>query len=191
MTRRTTLRIAIIASGSALALGAMAAGGGGGGGMGGGGMGGGGMAGGGMGRGGGMGMGASMSADHGMSPQSNMGQGNSGVSSHTATTALNNTKLDGALTEALGKSGITIPGGDLKTACAGFRNLGGCVAALHVANNLNLTGGFTALKALVTGSNPISLGKAITQLDASADSSAAMKQANVQTHADLDAASRT
>ena len=46
----------------------------------------------------------------------------------------------------------------------GFRNYGQYVAAQHVAENLQIPGGIDALKALMTGDNAISLGKAIGQL---------------------------
>ena len=39
---------------------------------------------------------------------------------------------------------------DAKSACDGFKNLGRCVASAHVAKNLNITGGFDALKAKIT-----------------------------------------
>jgi hypothetical protein len=45
---------------------------------------------------------------------------------------------------------------------AGFRNQGQFVAALHVAHNLNSP--FDQLKAKMTGSDPVSLGKAIQEL---------------------------
>jgi len=41
----------------------------------------------------------------------------------------------------------TLTGQDAATACAGFKNMGQCVAAAHVAKNLNIPGGFDALKA--------------------------------------------
>ncbi|WP_297696887.1 hypothetical protein [Phenylobacterium sp.] len=96
-----------------------------------------------------------------------------------------NSHLDGALSNALAKSGVTVPGGDLKSACAGFRNLGGCVAALHVAQNLNLPGGFDALKARMTGGNAVSLGQAIQALLPSADARGEERKANRQADADL------
>ena len=46
----------------------------------------------------------------------------------------------------------------------GFKNYGQYVAAQHVAENLQIPGGVDALKALMTGDNAISLGKAIAQL---------------------------
>lgn len=101
--------------------------------------------------------------------------------------ALSNPHLDSSLTNALGKSGINIPGGNLQTACAGFKNLGQCVAALHVAKNLGLN--FSDLQSKMTGSNPESLGKAIQDLggpNVSAKSEA--KKANKQATHDVSSA---
>jgi len=53
-------------------------------------------------------------------------------------------------------------GATLAGAAAGFRNEGQFVAALHVAHNLNIP--FDQLKAKMTGSDPVSLGKAIQEL---------------------------
>lgn len=162
---------------------------GGGGGMGGGfggGMGGG--FGGGFGAGGSGAMG--MGAEHGaaVSPRAlgaSAASGHASTGAHSAISALNNTHLDTALTKALAKGGVTVPGGDLKAACAGFGNLGGCVAALHVSKNLDLPGGFTALKGLTTGPSAVSLGKAIQQLQPSADARAEVNRANHQASSDL------
>ena len=44
-----------------------------------------------------------------------------------------------------------LTGKDAAMACDGFKNLGQCVAAAHVAKNLDIPGGFDALKAKVTG----------------------------------------
>jgi hypothetical protein len=57
-----------------------------------------------------------------------------------------------------------LTGKDAQSACDGFKNLGQCVAAAHVARNLDIPGGFDALKAKVTGTDAVSLGKAIEQL---------------------------
>jgi len=46
----------------------------------------------------------------------------------------------------------------------GFKNYGQYVAAQHVAENLKIVGGVDALKALMTGDNAMSLGKAIAKL---------------------------
>jgi hypothetical protein len=110
--------------------------------------------------------------------------GHSGVASGSPTSVLNNTHVTTALTNALTKSGITIPGGNLQTACSGFKNLGQCVAALHVAKNLNLS--FTDLQ---TKMGSESLGKAIQDLagpNVSAKGEA--KKASKQANQDLNAA---
>jgi hypothetical protein len=79
----------------------------------------------------------------------------------------------------------TLTGQDAATACSGFKNMGQCVAAAHVAKNLDIPGGFAALKAQVTGSGAVSLGKAIKGLEPSADAKAEVKKANKQADADL------
>ena len=53
-------------------------------------------------------------------------------------------------------------GTTLAGAAGGFRNEGQFVSALHVAHNLNIP--FDQLKAKLTGSDPVSLGKAIQEL---------------------------
>lgn len=75
------------------------------------------------------------------------------------------------------------------TACGGFKNLGQCIAAAHVAKNLKIPGGFDALKAKVTGSGSVSLGKAIQTLAPDADAKAEAKRANKQASDDMKEAS--
>ena len=79
----------------------------------------------------------------------------------------------------------TLTGEDAQTACGGFKNIGQCVAAAHVAKNLSIPGGFDALKAKVTGSGSVSLGKAIQTLAPDADAKAETKRANKQADDDL------
>jgi hypothetical protein len=83
----------------------------------------------------------------------------------------------------------TLTGQDAATACNGFKNLGQCVAAAHVAKNLNISGGFDALKAKMTGSGAVSLGKAIKGLAPDADAKAEEKRANKQASDDMKEAS--
>jgi len=80
----------------------------------------------------------------------------------------------------------TLTGQDAQTACSGFKNIGQCVAAAHVAKNLDIPGGFDALKAKVTGSGAVSLGKAIEELAPKADAKAEAKKAKKQASDDLD-----
>jgi hypothetical protein len=77
----------------------------------------------------------------------------------------------------------TLTGEDATSACNGFKNLGQCVAAAHVAKNLDIPGGFDALKAKTTGT--VSLGKAIEQLAPSANAKSEAKKANKQAEQDL------
>jgi hypothetical protein len=133
------------------------------------------------------GVGASPSgrpSDIGPGGANGMGQSSMGspsLRSQSPDPVLSNKHLDSSLTNALGKSGISIPGGNLQTACAGFKNLGQCVTAMHVAKNLNLN--FSDLQNRMTGSNSVSLGKAVQELggpdvNAKSESKKANKQAN-------------
>ena len=79
----------------------------------------------------------------------------------------------------------TLTGQDAQTACSGFKNIGQCVAAAHVAKNLDIPGGFDALKAKITGSGAVSLGKAVQELAPNVDGKAEAKKANKQAADDL------
>lgn len=109
-----------------------------------------------------------------------------GAMAHSPTSVLaDNPHAVTALGNALQKSGVDVPAGGLQSACAGFGNLGNCVSALHVAQNLSLPGGFDALKQVMTTGSKLPLGKAITQLDPKADAKLAEKAARKQARADL------
>jgi hypothetical protein len=98
-----------------------------------------------------------------------------------------NTKLADKISKLTGMSATS--------ACHGFKNLGQCVAAAHVAKNLDIPGGFTALKDKMLGisptgtstatSKPMSLGKAIQALDPSASVKAETKKAKQQADQDV------
>lgn len=79
----------------------------------------------------------------------------------------------------------TLTGEDAQTACSGFKNIGQCIAAAHVAKNLDVPGGFDALKAKVTGTGAVSLGKAISGLAPKADAKAEARKADKQASDDL------
>jgi hypothetical protein len=94
------------------------------------------------------------------------------------------------------------PRTSLKDACAGFKNLNDCVAALHVSHNLKLK--FNCLKWDVTGAKPagdvkscaapsnvkaISLSKAIRELKPDANSRAEAKTAEKRAREDIKDAS--
>ena len=118
--------------------------------------------------------------------------GSSSMNSHEAGAATSHTDMSHASpgevlshnTAIAGKI-KTLTGEDAATACSGFKNLGHCVAAAHVAKNLNIPGGFDALKAKVTGSGAMSLGKAIESLAPSADAKSETKKANKQASDDM------
>jgi len=86
---------------------------------------------------------------------------------------------------AIGGKIKTLTGEDAQTACTGFKNIGQCVAAAHVAKNLDIPGGFDAVKAKVTGTGDVSLGKAIKGFAPNADAKAEVKKANKQASDDL------
>ncbi len=99
---------------------------------------------------------------------------------------MQNQKLSDKLQKLL-PSGMTP-----QDACSGFRNLGQCVAAVHVSNNLGLS--FTDLKAKMLGpsdqtagspTQQMSLGKAIQALAPKADATAEVNKANKQAKDDL------
>ena len=117
------------------------------------------------------GMGSDMSSNH--TPGSQPGGMNSGGRT-TSEILTQNTKLSSNL-EKLLPQGVTA-----QQACDGFKNLGQCVAAIHVSHNLGIS--FDDLKAKMTGSGSESLGKAIGALkpgvDAKTESKKAQKQAN-------------
>lgn len=134
--------------------------------------------------------GGGVSGSHGGSHWGNAGMpespGRSSVSGHTSTRSLeDNPHLSTALGNALARGGVTLPAGGLSAACEGFGNLGKCVAALHVAQNLSLPGGFDALKAEMTSGDKLSLGKAIAKLKPEADAAATAKAAKKAARADL------
>jgi len=79
----------------------------------------------------------------------------------------------------------TLTGEDASTACAGFKNIGQCVAAAHVAKNLSIPGGFDALRTAMTSGSGMSLGKAIQSLSPSANAKAESKKGNKQAKQDL------
>jgi hypothetical protein len=147
---------------------------------------------GGAGRGGGMGGG--MASQMGRGPAENptgpgmeRGRPTSGMEHGTQTT-MGKQKTPGELlaqnTKLSSKLGTLLPAGtDLQEAAAGFKNLGEFVAATHVSHNLGIP--FEDLKAKMTGSDPVSLGKAIKELKPEVDAKAEAKKAKKQASEDL------
>jgi hypothetical protein len=116
-----------------------------------------------------------------------VGMGHQSLGSQSPSTVLDNGKLNTSLTNALANGGVTVPGGDLKSACSGFKNLGQCVAAMHVAKNLNLS--FGELQTKMTGSSKESLGKAIQDLGGpNVNAKSETKKAKKQAQQDLNVA---
>ncbi len=77
----------------------------------------------------------------------------------------------------------TLVGRDPQVACAGFKNLGDCVSAAHVSNNLGIS--FDELKRRTTGTDAKSLGNAIHELNPNVDAKAEVKKAKGQAVADM------
>ena len=125
-------------------------------------------------------------AGHGSSgaASSNAGGSNSGAMSHNDMSHASPSTVLSHNT-AIAKKINALTNEDAKTACDGFKNLGQCVAAAHVAKNLNITGGFDALKQKVTGTGAMSLGKAIQSFDSNANAKSEVKKANKQADADM------
>lgn len=127
-------------------------------------------------------------AGHG--PDANPGTSNAHTTSSTSSSMSHGTPSD-VLSHNTAIAGKikALTGEDPQTACSGFKNIGQCVAAAHVAKNLSIPGGFDALKAKVTGTGAVNLGKAIHALAPDADAKAEAKRANNQADDDLKEAS--
>jgi hypothetical protein len=146
---------------------------------------------------GGGGVGPTMSANgssHANPNAANAGSGGSGAATSHGQTMdqilTRNTNLAGMITHLTGAA-------TAQDACANFRNLGQCVAAAHVSNNLHIS--FTCLKDDMigtpaaktdncpdgTGSSKMSLGKSIQALQPTSDSKTESKKATQQANQDL------
>jgi hypothetical protein len=112
------------------------------------------------------------------------GPGNGATATHTDMSHASPSDVLSHNTAIAGKI-QTLTGQDAQAACSGFKNLGQCVAAAHVAKNLEIPGGFDALKAKVTGSGSVNLGKAIEELSPQTNGKAEAKRANKQASDDL------
>ncbi len=117
-----------------------------------------------------------------MGAPGNAGSGATGANSHAGQKTpdqllTQNTKLASKL-DSLLPSGTTA-----QQACSGFKNLGQCVAAIHVSNNLGIP--FDQLKAKMTGTSPESLGSAIHDLKPDANAKSEQSKAKKQAKSDL------
>ena len=152
-------------------------------------------------------------------PGGDVGNGNGHGSAHDATTngpkdagkkapdqLLNqNTKLTDHLSSLLSKMNLLNVNGTPLTpqqACANFKNLGQCVAAIHVANNLGInfnalactelgtkiassTTSSIACPSTVTNTSPMSLGAAIDALKPGTDGKTETQKAVIQANQDM------
>lgn len=83
--------------------------------------------------------------------------------------------------------GLLPAGSNAQQACSGFKNLGGCVSAIHVSHNLGIP--FGNLKARLTGTTPEKLGQAIHDMKPGVDGKVEAKKAQKQATRDLGEAS--
>jgi hypothetical protein len=125
------------------------------------------------------------------------GGGNHSAASSPTDVLSHNSKLNSTLTSKLQSQGLLPKGTDLNAACGGFKNLGQCIAAIHVSHNRNIS--FDCLKADMTGQAPaagttcpagtgskkLSLGKSIQTLDPQANSKTEARTAGKQADADI------
>lgn len=144
--------------------------------------------------------GAAMHGAGGEHGNSSATDAKSAAAGSPSTVLTKNTKLDTHLTSLLQSKGLLPKGTDLKDACAGFKNLGQCVAAIHVSHNLNIP--FACLSADMTGTAPasgttcptgtgsskMSLGKSIQTLSPNATSKTEEKTATKQANDDINEA---
>lgn len=112
-----------------------------------------------------------------------------------------NTKLSGHLSSLLSKMGLMNVNGmplTAQEACANFKNLGQCVAAIHVANNLGISFNSLACDMTLnpvttkacpagtgTGSKGMSLGASIDALKPGTDGKTETKKAVTQANQDM------
>jgi hypothetical protein len=142
---------------------------------------------------GGMGAGASNG-----NASSHSGSGNSGNAGNIEAGKKSPDQLLSQNTKLSGNLGKLLPNGVTpQQACDGFKNLGQCVAAIHVSHNLGLD--FNALKCDMTGkadtptatcptttsTKKLSLGQSITALDPNADSKTESQKAMNQANQDI------
>jgi hypothetical protein len=115
------------------------------------------------------------------------GAGASGAPHESAVTTMSHSSPSEVLSHNTAIAGKikALTGMDATAACKDFKNLGQCVAAAHVAKNLNIPGGFAALSEKMTGTGAVSLGKAIHMLSPDADAKAEAKKANKQADEDM------
>jgi hypothetical protein len=106
------------------------------------------------------------------------GSGHESIGKQDASDILaHNTRLSSNLGKLL-PNGMTA-----QQACGGFKNLGQCVAAVHASHNLGIP--FDQLKAKMTGTGNVSLGKAIQDLKPAVDAKSEVKKAHKQANQDL------
>ncbi|MEQ1498574.1 MAG: hypothetical protein ABL914_07915 [Novosphingobium sp.] len=90
-----------------------------------------------------------------------------------------------ALNRSLAADRITLPAGGVEEACAGFPTLFRCVAALHLAQNVKVGGGFAPVREMLLYDNQASIADAARAFAPDVDPLAAEKTAQGQAMRDL------
>jgi hypothetical protein len=141
-----------------------------------------------------------MGSANGMSGASHASSNANGANSNGGSAAASNGKtMDQLLTQntKLSDKISSLTGESAQQSCAGFRNLGQCVAAAHVSKNLGIS--FDCLKSDMngtapatssscpagTGSKSMSLGKSIESLSPTVNSKTESKKGQQQANQDL------
>jgi hypothetical protein len=118
---------------------------------------------------------------------SDVARGNSAGTLGSTASSMSKQSPDTALTKspqlASNLDKLLPTGMTAQQACSGFKNLGQCVAAVHVSKNLNIP--FADLKAKMTGTNPEALGKAIQDMKPDANAKQEAKKGQKQAQQDL------
>src|SRR5713226_3233394 len=133
----------------------------------------------------GVGAGAGTGTGHGLS--ATPGPSSASNSTHSSQPDTGKRSVNDMLTQntKLASQIHDLTGMDAQQACSGFKNLGQCVAAAHVAHNLGGTCTFGKLKGEVTGSSSESLGRAIHGCNPHVDAKAEAKKGKKQADDDL------
>lgn len=116
-----------------------------------------------------------------------MGRANGSGNSAASSTSLSKQSSDVALSKspklASNLEKLLPAGMTAQDACSGFKNLGQCVAAIHVSHNLDIP--FADLKTKMTGNGAVSLGKAIQVLQPQAKGKQEAKRGEKQAQQDI------
>lgn len=101
-----------------------------------------------------------------------------------AATLQRNPLFSAALSKALNRSGVGLPGTTLQTACDGFGTVGECLSAIYAAHALGSGDAFDRLRLAMTGPERLDLRTAIAATGFGADARAVERSAVRRAKAD-------